>query len=206
MYIPMNQANMTLNLFKRLFDQPPPGFQPGVTLGRALAELRGRVEFTKTDVSKAVLHTIDGNLNFEVQERVERHFMMHIVALKFTQNVPSVAVPGARIDVRNTGLLFRTGMACATPARYRRDLQPIIYRLEGDRELAAALMALDFRRCQVLGTGHGWCVCIEPYGASEVVNRMPSFRRYIRLEKSQGGALVAALQAFRRILGTPPHA
>ena len=120
MYIPMNQNSMTQNFFKRLLNQPPPGFHPGATLARALAELRGRVEFTKTDVSKAVLHTIDGNLNFEVQERVERHFLMHIVVLEFTQNVPSDAVPGARIDVRNTGMLFRTGMTCAAPARTSR--------------------------------------------------------------------------------------
>jgi hypothetical protein len=197
----MNHHSMTLNLFKRLFDQPPPGFQPGVTLAHAVAELRGTLGVTSAAASCAVLRTTNGELECAVRERVERHFLMHIVALEFVLNVPSVALPGGRIEVRNTGLLFRTGIACTVPGKQRAPLQAVTQRIEADRMLQRALMSLNFRRCALVGGEEGWSVLLEPYGASEVVNRRPSFRRYIRLGKEQTDALVMALTAFRRILG-----
>ena len=49
-----------------------------------------------------------------------------------------------------------------------------------------------------------WTLAIVPFGGSEVVNRMPSFRRYVRLTGEQAAALSAACLAFetalRRIL------
>jgi hypothetical protein len=135
-----------------------------------------------------------------VREIVERHFLMHVVALEFILHVPAAAVPGGRIRVRNTGLVSRAGIACAVTAPDRAMLKPLTGRIETDRELRNALMRLDFRRCEIIGSEEGWTVRIEPYGASEVVNRMPSFRRYIRLSKDQAEALAAALSAFARIL------
>jgi hypothetical protein len=197
----MNNHSMTLNLFKRLFDQPPHGFQPGVTLAHAVAELRGTLAVTMAGASGAVLRTTDGEMECAVRERVERHFLMHIVALEFELNVPSVALPGGRIEVRNTGLLFRTGIACTVPGKQRAALQAVTDRIEADQILQKALISLNFRRCTLVGGEEGWSVLLEPYGASEVVNRRPSFRRYIRLGKEQADALVLALTAFRRILG-----
>jgi hypothetical protein len=197
----MNNISMTLNLFKRLFDQPSPGFQPGVTLAHAVAELRGTLALTTAAASRAVLRTTDGSLECAVRERVERHFLMHIVALEFELSVPAVALPGGRIEVRNTGLLFRTGIACAVPGKQRAALHAVTERIEGDHMLKRALMILNFRSCTLVGGEEGWSVRLEPYGASEVVNRRPSFRRYISLGKEQADALVMALTAFRRILG-----
>jgi Protein of unknown function (DUF3156) len=197
----MNNHSMTLNLFKRLFDQPPPGFRPGVTLAHVVAELRGTLALTTAAASGAVLRTTDGGLECAVRERVERHFLMHIVALEFELAVPAAAVPEGRIEVRDTGLLFRTGIACAVPGRQRAALQAVTDRIEADRMLQRALMSLNFRRCTLVAGEEGWTVLLEPYGASEVVSRRPSFRRYIRLGKEQADALVMALTSFQRILG-----
>jgi hypothetical protein len=179
-----------------LFRRHPPGYSPGVTLGRALADLQGTFVAGEVDKAGTVLGFSEGSLSCEVRESVERHFLMHIVGLEFALHVPAVAVPGARIRVRNTGLLFRTGIACVVPAQFRTMLKPLMERIESDRELENALMKLDFRRCEINGSEQGWTVRIEPYGASEVVNRMPSFRRYIRLGREQAGAMAEALNAF----------
>jgi hypothetical protein len=194
---------MVRRFLKGLFNQPPPGFRPGVTLGRALAELRGRLAVTMAGASSAVLSSVDGSLNCEVRETVERHVLMHIVGLEFVLNVPAAAVPGARVRVRHTGMLFRTGIAYVASSKYGAALKAVIERLEGDEVMGKVLMGLDFRRCELVGSEEGWAVHIEPYGASEVVNRMPSFRRYIRLGREQANALVLALNAFRLVLGEP---
>jgi len=194
---------MTTGWFKRLFNQPPPGFRPGATLRRVLVELREHLAVTAADASTATLTTGDGKLSCEAREVVERHFLMHIVALEFVLHVPAIAVPGARLTVRHTGMLFRTGIAYAASSQDEAALKAVTARLEGDGAMGKVLMGLDFRRCELVGSEEGWTVRIEPYGASEVVNRMPSFRRYIRLGREQAGALVTALSDFRRVLGEP---
>ena len=199
----MNSA-VLLKSFGGFFDRPPTGYLPGATLARMLAQARGILAAAATNPpAGATLATPDGRLTFEVRERVERHFLMHVVALEFTLKVPAAAVPGGRIAIRNTGLWSRTGIACAVPARYREALKPVSQRLADDPALVAALMAFDFRRCELTGSEEGWTVCIEPYGASEVVNRMPSFRRYLRLAKEQADLLVIALKTIERLLGGP---
>jgi Protein of unknown function (DUF3156) len=194
---------MIRGLCQRLFNQPPPGFRPGATLGRVLAELQGKLSVTTADTASAVLSTADGKLSCEAREIIERHFLMHIVGLEFMLHVPAIAVPGARVQVRHTGMLFRTGIAYAAASKHGAALKAVTERLKGDGAMEKILMGLDFRRCELLGSEDGWTVRIEPYGASEVVNRMPSFRRYIRLGREQANALVMALNAFRRVLGEP---
>ena len=182
------------------FRRSPPGYSPGVTLRRALADLRDVFAAGPQHGASAALKSAEGSLSCEVRETVERHFLMHIVGLEFILHATAAAVPGARIRVRNTGLLHRTGIVCTVTTPHRTALKALTKRIEGDNELRDALMSLDFRRCELVGSERGWTVHIEPYGASEVVNRMPSFRRYIRLEREQAGALAGALSAFRRIL------
>ena len=196
----MNSA-LIINTLRGVFAQPPPGFRPGVTLEHALAELPAGLAVATTGASSAILRTTDGGLECAVRERVERHFLMHIVALEFEMNVPAAALPGGRIEVRNTGILFRTGIACTVPGKQRTALQAVTERIEADQALHRALMNLNFRHCTLVGSAEGWSVRLEPYGASEVVNRRPAFRRYIRLGREQADALVTALGAFSRILG-----
>jgi hypothetical protein len=71
-------------------------------------------------------------------------------------------------------------------------------RIGGDSALQAALMPLDFKRLNWL---RGWPVAgrLEHMGASEVVNRVPAFRRYIPLSADQRGYLWQAFEALQRI-------
>ena len=184
---------------RRLFDQPPAGYLPGVLLSRALKELRGLAE-VEAETPGAVSLTLRGGLHCEVRERVERHFLMHIVALEFTVRVPASAVPGATVEVRHTGAFKRTGFACAVSARHRTALGSLQGLIGADRDLAAALLGLDFRRCRLRTGADGWEVLVEPFGASEVVNRMPAFRRYLRLGNDHAEALVRTLEGFFRVL------
>jgi hypothetical protein len=190
-------------LARGLFDRPPQGYVPGLTLGRALAELQGALPVATTGTTTALLGSAGAGLDCEVRERVERHFLMHLVGLELVLKVPAQAVPGARFTIRNTGMLFRTGIACAVPSRHRHLVRNLAEQLDRDVVLTAAFMGFDFRRCEITGTAEGWTVLLEPFGASEVVNRMPSFRRYLRLGREQVSALVDALQALQRLLALP---
>ena len=191
-----------LHRFRAFFNQPPPGYSPGAALRHVLKELGGDFVCTRVETTGAQLKAIASHLPCLVTERVERHFLMHIVAHEFRFNVPGAALPGAEIDVRNTGLLFRKGIACSVPAKLKTALKTVTDRIEGDEPLRAILMKLDFRSCRVRGSEEGWSVCLEPYGASEVVNRKPSFRRYIRLTPEQSGLVAGTIGEFTRILGT----
>ncbi len=186
--------------FRALFDQPAPGYRPGATLERALRELRGRVRVTSQDAAGAVLTTQDGGVTCAVREHVERHLLMHIVVTEFTVSLPGTGCPGAVIDVTHTGAVSRTGIACTVPAAHRTSLKSLTERIQRDRALNEVLLRLNFRRCRLTDTADGWTLLIEPYGASEVVNRMPSFRRYIPLGSEHAEALVRALEGFCRAL------
>lgn len=194
---------MLIKSARQLLERPPRGYQAGATLRRALPEVKGGQGFAGAGPAATGLRLPGGEILCEVRERVERHFLMHIVALEFVLQVPAKAPHGARLSLTNTGMLFPTGVACRVPAGLRGALQGLAGQLENDPELNEALTRLNFRRCEVTGTEGGWTVRLEPFGGSEVVNRMPSFRRYIRLGDEQAGFLVAALKAFYRILSTP---
>jgi len=190
-------------LVKRWIDQPPPGHRPGHTLACALSDLKKSFAPITVETSRAALELNNGALQVAVNERVERHFQMHIVSLEMCLSVPAQVAAGMRIDIRNTGMLFRTGIACSVPARHRKNLSTLTGCVESDSQLVESLKVLDFRRCSLESVDLGWSVLLEPYGASEVINRMPAFRRYIRMDERQVLALAETFSAFQRILSTP---
>ena len=63
-------------------------------------------------------------------------------------------------------------------------------------------MPLDFKRLRIDLQGRQWCVRLEHMGGSEVVNRMPAFRRYIPLIREQRTVLLATLSGLQRVLAT----
>jgi hypothetical protein len=201
----MKQTVVMLNALKRLFDQPPSGYRPGVTLGHALQELRRCFRVDGSDGSRVTLRTPGGELEILVRERIERHVLMHIVGLELVLHVPSASLPGASIEIRNTGMVFRTGIRCSLLAGLAGALQSLVARIESDRHFREVLMKLDFRRCRLEGVEGGWSVLIEPYGASEVVSRMPRFRRYIRMGAEQVEAVAEAFVSCHGII-TQSHA
>lgn len=63
-----------------------------------------------------------------------------------------------------------------------------------------ALMPLDFKRLHLDLAGGCWTLTLEHMGGSEVVNRMPAFRRYISLNPAQRDLLLAALKGLARLV------
>jgi hypothetical protein len=59
---------------------------------------------------------------------------------------------------------------------------------------------LDFKTLQIDLDGPQWQVRLEHMGGSEVVNRMPAFRRYIALSGEQRQELLNVLVGFQRVL------
>lgn len=191
---------MILTRLKTWFDQPPSAYRPGHALLCALKDMRGTFNTQSVELDNAVITSCNGSALLTVSERIECHFRMHIVSLEMKLAVAAEVKPGIRINVRNSGLLFRTGITCAVTAEHREALKGITSQIIEDPELFRSLMTLDFRRCRLESTDLGWTVLIEPYGASEVINTMPTFRRYIRMDKCQVKALSEAFSAFQRIL------
>ncbi|WP_259767086.1 DUF3156 family protein, partial [Pseudomonas protegens] len=62
------------------------------------------------------------------------------------------------------------------------------------------LLPLDFKHLELWRDEQGWQVRLEHFGASEVVNRLPGFRRYIRLSAQQRAALLGSFTELYKLL------
>ena len=196
----MAKETKPLRLFEKLWNKSPLGYAAGATLKRVQAELQGRLITISTDGIRAQLEEKDGRFRCAVEERVESHYMMHIVAAEFVLQVSGAVVPGAKISLYNGGLIRKKGVRCHILRPRQEELKQLCAALEQDTTVGAALTGLNFRNCQIEATETGWTVRLEPYGGSEVVNRVPAFRRYIRLGSEQVDYLVLALHALNRVL------
>ncbi|VWC89727.1 hypothetical protein BLA18112_03227 [Burkholderia lata] len=181
-------------------DAPPPGHRPGAIAARVLADLRAERD---ADGAGSLTARLPNGVRVSVAERVDRQFLMHTVCVKVAATAGGPAAQGdAR--VRQTGWLRRTGIdAVAVPG-----CDPVfvdtLAALVAEPSLADALRPLHLTDCTIDACDGRWTLAIVPFGGSEVVNRMPSFRRYVRLTGEQAAALSAACLAFetalRRIL------
>lgn len=178
----------------------PAGYRPGVTLEYLRRNL-GLESFTSTGPTSAVFGLDDGDLLVAVGERTESQLLMHLVMTEFMVNVPASEQGNARFELHHRGSIRRTGLAC----RQRAGTPSLLPRLEAaltqDQALHQALMALDFKRLCIALDGQQWHVRLEHMGGSEVVSRMPAFRRYIALSGAQRGALFDVLAGLHRVLG-----
>lgn len=179
----------------------PSGYRPGETLAHVRRNFGG-LSFEALEPTRGRFAAADG-LFFEAQERTHSELLMHLVLTDFVLQVPSREVGALQIELRHTGAVRRTGLACKRRAGEAAALATLEAALLHDQPLCTALMPLDFKRL-VIGRGEagGWTVSLEHMGASEVVNRMPSFRRYIRLDDRQRDGLLQSLSALQRILQT----
>ncbi|MDD2054241.1 DUF3156 family protein [Pseudomonas putida] len=179
----------------------PSGYRPGETLAHVRRNFGG-LSFEALEPTRGRFAAADG-LFFEAQERTHSELLMHLVLTDFVLQVPSREVGALQIELRHTGAVRRTGLTCKRRAGEAAALAALEAALLHDQPLCTALMPLDFKRLVIeRGEAGGWTVSLEHMGASEVVNRMPSFRRYIRLDDRQRDGLLQSLSALQRILQT----
>ncbi|WP_321856126.1 DUF3156 family protein [Burkholderia cenocepacia] len=178
-------------------DAPPPGHRPGAIAARVLADLRA-VRDAGGGVG-GVTARLPNGVRVSVDERVERQFLMHTVSVKVTAAAHGPAAQGSA-RVRQTGWLRCTGIDAARMPGCDPVFIDTLAALLAEPSLADALRPLDLTDCAIDARDGRWTLAIVPFGGSEVVNRMPSFRRYVRLIDEQAAALSAACLAFETAL------
>ncbi|RQT16897.1 DUF3156 family protein [Burkholderia contaminans] len=181
-------------------DAPPPGHRPGAIAARVLADLRAERD---ADGAGSLTARLPNGVRVSVDERVDRQFLMHTVSVKVAATACGPAVQGSA-RVRQTGWLRCTGIDALAAPGCDPGFADTLAALVAEPSLADALRPLHLTDCAIDARDGRWTLAIVPFGGSEVVNRMPSFRRYVRLTGEQAAALSAACLAFettlRRIL------
>ncbi|KVH76692.1 DUF3156 family protein [Burkholderia cepacia] len=181
-------------------DALPPGHRPGAIAARVLSDL-GAVR--DADGGGSLTARLPNGVRVGIDERVDRQFLMHTVSVKVAATARGPAVQG-RARVTQTGWLRRTGIDAMAEPGCDPGFVDTVAALVAEPSLADALRPLHLTDCAIDARDGRWTLAIVPFGGSEVVNRMPSFRRYVRLTGEQAAALSAACLAFetalRRIL------
>ncbi|WP_175790372.1 DUF3156 family protein [Burkholderia ambifaria] len=178
-------------------DAPPPGHRPGAIAARVLADL-GAVREANGAAADTVARLPNG-VHVRVDERVERQFLMHTISVRVMVAAHGPAGEG-RARVLQTGWLRRTGVAAEAERGCDPGFARSVVALVAQPSLADALRPLHLTDCTIAAHDGRWTLIIVPFGGSEVVNRMPSFRRYVRLTGEQAAALSAACLAFETAL------
>ncbi|AAY92484.1 DUF3156 family protein [Pseudomonas protegens] len=194
----MNLSSWRQNLFE-LWNRAPSGYRPGLTLGQLRRDLAG-LDFTAQSQVQGGFHCPQNGLRFEVQERAQAQFLMHIVACEWRLPVPCDTARQARIRLRHTGAIRRQGVAARLLTGEDAEWAPLLQRLCSDQRLLEHLLPLDFKHLELRRDAQGWQVHLEHFGASEVVNRLPGFRRYIRLSAEQRVALLGSFTELYKLL------
>lgn len=170
----------------------PSGYTPGVTLGRLRQDL---TELSCEAISPAhgVFQTPDNRLRFAARERTEAHLLMHLVFIEFELHVPAANERPLALALHHRGTWRRSGLGARHRQGDRHETRALLEKLHQPGALHEALMQLDFKRLLIQRQNGHWQVVIEHVGASEVVNRFPHFRRYIRLSPQQRHHLLEVL-------------
>ncbi|WEK33004.1 MAG: DUF3156 family protein [Candidatus Pseudomonas phytovorans] len=186
---------MIRSLRERLLaPRAPSGYRPGTTLA-CLARNLGQ-----QNLAAGVLHGPVPGWQAQVHERIEAHLLMHIVTCEFQLLLPAPQGGDVSLELRHTGALRRTGLACVYRKGDRVRFAQLRDRLLQQAALVAALMPLDFKRLTLAWRDGQWLLTLEHMGGSEVVNRMPAFRRYIPISPQQRAHLMASLAQFNALL------
>ena len=187
---------MIRNLRERLLARrAPSGYRPGATLA-CLERNLGQQNL----VAAGVIHDPAQGWQAKVHERVEAHLLMHIVTCEFQLQLPAPHGREVSLELRHTGALRRTGLACVYRKGDRARFAQLRDRLLQQAALVAALMPLDFKRLTLAWRDGRWWLTLEHMGGSEVVNRLPAFRRYIPISPPQRAHLMASLAQFNTLL------
>ena len=177
----------------------PAGYRPGVTLGHLLRNL-GLMQTDRVAPGVAQLQCPAQGWRAEVHECTESHLLMHVVTCEFRLNAPALQQGSMRLALRHTGALRRTGVAYVHQSGDKALFAQARDHLGNDATLLAALMPLDFKRLTLECRDGHWQLALEHMGGSEVVNRLPAFRRYIQISAQQRTHLLACLARFASAL------
>lgn len=172
----------------------PRGYRPGETLARAQRNL-GLADFEWLGPGKAAGRLAAQGPLLEVVERTEAHLLMHLVMCRWQYHCDARTQGSLTLELHHTGAVRRQGVRWngAAPA-------PLQAMVEPSSPAYPALLALDFKYLR-LAREHGrWVLYIEHMGASEVVNRLPAFRRYIPISAEQRAHLSTVFGAFAAVL------
>lgn len=194
----MSLSSWRQNLFD-WWHQAPSGYCPGGTLGHLRRDLAA-LDCNPCGAAGAAFRCPQSGLEFTVHERALAQFLMHIVVCEWRLRIPAAGAGQARISLRHTGAIRRQGVAARLLAGEAGQWTSLLQRLGSDRKLLESLLPLDFKRLELWRDDQGWQVRLEHFAASEVVNRLPGFRRYIRLSAEQRQALLGSFTELYKLL------
>ncbi|MCX2684803.1 DUF3156 family protein [Pseudomonas sp. DCB_AW] len=182
-----------------LAPRAPAGYRPGATLG-LLSRNLGQVHMQLLEPARGVIDNPALGWRAEVRECVEAHLLMHVVTCEFCLCLPALQGGGVMLEMRHAGAIRRTGLACVYRSGDKARFTQVREQLLNNAQLTAALMPLDFKRLTLECRDGHWWLTLEHMGGSEVVNRMPAFRRYIQISPPQRAHLMACLGLFGQSL------
>jgi hypothetical protein len=176
--------------------------RPGPASTRLLTLLGGDLPDHRRETSD------DGRVRFvpagggpvlEVASRIEKRFLGRTEIAVFEADLEISFPEEARIELRHTGRLKRTGIVAVLIEGGDRARQ-LAEDLTSDSGLAEVLLALDFTRFEIHADAAGSRVLVELIGASHVAIALPPIRSYVHLFPDQREAMVAGVSAVRRVL------
>ena len=179
----------------------PTGYRPGATLERVRRNL-GQSSFEFSAPVRAQLQFSPKGPLIQVHERAEAQLLMHMVLTEFRFHTPASQWSEGCYQVHHTGAITRTGLTCRRQKGPQDFADGLTRELSANPALREALMPLDFKKLTLEYTHGGWNVVLEHMGGSEVVNRMPAFRRYISLSIEQTRLLQQSILALHQVLKT----
>ncbi|MGO3029097.1 DUF3156 family protein [Pseudomonas helleri] len=173
----------------------PTGYRPGVTLEHLRRNL-AQDSFESVDAGRGRFRFQPDGPLISVCERTESQLLMHVVTTEFEFEVPALHQGAGCYELHHTGTISRTGIRCRRLSGSVGIGQELSRALGENPALRAALMPLDFKRLTIRCAEGRWRVALEHVGGSEVVNRMPAFRRYITLSAEQKNHLMLSISAL----------
>ncbi|AOJ06972.1 DUF3156 family protein [Burkholderia mayonis] len=180
---------------------PAPGYRRGATLVRVAADLDAALAMP--DDGDAARMMLSDGIALCAAERVDRQFLLHTVSVQLERTLAGPDANGSA-SIAASGWM-RRGPVAATVARGAdAHFAAHVATLLATPALGAPLAALDLTYCEIVADGPRWMLRIVPFGGSEVVGRMPSFRRYVRLAGAQRDVLRAAFAGFEAALARVP--
>ncbi|EAY70790.1 hypothetical protein BDAG_03597 [Burkholderia dolosa AU0158] len=175
---------------------PLPARRPGALVERVLADLHA---VRDADAAGIVTARLPNGVRVGIGEQVERQFLMQTASVTLTTTACGPSAHG-RARVRQTGWLRRTGIAAEPRPGSDRAFVRTVAALVAEPPFADALRPLHLTDCTIDASDGRWTLAVVPFGGSEVVNRLPSFRRYVRVTDEQAAMLSAAFHRFETVL------